>query len=64
MSGTGYTDPNYVKTAVCSKCGGHKTWNYWWHHDDTLCDDCYYAGGKYHDLTKEEAMRIEKNLKR
>ena len=63
MSGTGYQDPDCVKTAVCSKCEGYKTWNYWWHSDDTLCDDCYYIGGKYKDLTKEEAMKLEKARK-
>lgn len=62
MSGTGYTDPSCVKTAVCSKCEGYKTWNYWYHIDDTLCDDCYYIGGKYKNLTKEEAMEIEKKI--
>ena len=60
MSGTGYQDPSYVKTAVCSKCEGFKTWNYWYHSDDTLCDDCYYIGGKYKTLTKEKAMKAEK----
>ena len=60
MSGTGYTDPRYVKTAVCSKCEGLKTWNYWYHHDDTLCSDCYYSGAKYYNLTKEEAMYYER----
>ena len=60
MSGTGYQDPSCVKTAVCSKCEGYKTWNYWWHHDESLCNDCYYIGGKYKNLTKEEAMRLEK----
>lgn len=60
MSGTGYTDPSCWKTAYCSKCGGFKTWNYWYHSDPSLCDDCYYIGGKYRDLTKEEAMAQEK----
>lgn len=39
MSGTGYTDLNFVKTAVCSKCEGYKTWNHWYHSDNTLCND-------------------------
>lgn len=59
-SGTGYQDPDYFKTAVCSKCEGLKRWNYWYHSDDSLCNDCYYIGGKYYDLTKEEAMELEK----
>lgn len=60
MGGTGYQDPSCVKTAICSKYEEHKTWNYWYHSDDGLCDDCYYIGGKYKDLTKEEVMRLEK----
>lgn len=61
MSGTGYTDPSCIKTDVCSKCEGYKTWSYWYHYDENLCDDCYYIGGKYKDLQKEEAMEIEKH---
>lgn len=60
MSGTGHIDPSCVKTAICSKCEGHKTWNYWYHSDDTLCDDCYYIGGKYKNVTKEEAVEMER----
>lgn len=59
MSGTGYSDENCVKTSVCSKCEVLKTWNHWCHHDPSLCDDCYYVGGKYHKLTKEQAVAIE-----
>jgi hypothetical protein len=42
MSGTGFVDEDYVKTAVCEKCGELKTWNYWYHWNPNLCDDCYY----------------------
>ena len=63
MSGTGFQS-DYVKSAKCSKCEGHKTWNYWYHYDDTLCDDCYYIGGKYKNLSKEEAMALEKEKKK
>ena len=62
MSGTGYTDPRYVKTAVCSKCEGLKTWNYWYHEDDTLCADCYYSGAKYFEIPKDVAVSLEKKI--
>lgn len=58
MSGTGYQNNDCVKTDICSKCGLLKTWNYWYHHDSSLCDDCYYIGGKYYDISKEEVRKI------
>ena len=60
MSGTGYTDSRYTKTAICAKCKGYKTWNYWYHTNEHLCDDCYYVTGKYYNMSKEQAVRMEK----
>lgn len=54
MSGTGYQDSKYVKTSVCKKCKQTKTWNYWYHFDEELCDDCYYIDGKYNELNKDK----------
>lgn len=61
MSDTLFQHPDTVTTGICSKCEGHKTWNHWYHHDKTLCDDCYYHGAMYKLLTKEEAVQAEKN---
>lgn len=60
MGGTGYTDSRYTKTDICSKCEGLKTWNYWYHTNEHLCNDCYYANGKYYNMTREQAVMMEK----
>lgn len=55
-------DVEFLVTDYCSKCGGYKTWNTWYHSDETLCDDCYYWGGIYHDLTPEQAKRVQSKI--
>lgn len=49
----------FLVYGVCSKCNGYKSWDTWYHSDETLCDDCYYVSGDYYNLTKEEAIRNE-----
>lgn len=63
MSGTGYVDPDFWQTSRCSKCESVKTWNTWYHSDPTLCDDCYFIGGKYYDVSKEDAIRMEREAR-
>ena len=53
-------DPKAVKWDICSKCLGFKSWNYWYHNDESLCDDCYYSNAKYYNLSSEEAQVLQK----
>lgn len=46
----------------CKKCKGVKYWNAYYRSDNHLCDDCLPENGMYHDLTNEQAQKIEHEI--
>lgn len=50
---------NYEKTSICKKCGRLKTWNYWYHPDPDLCNDCYYFEGLYYGFSSSEMKNTD-----
>ena len=48
----------YIKTGKCEKCGRIKTWDYWYHNNPNLCDDCYYINGRFYKMATNDVKKI------
>lgn len=56
------TDYQELTKGKCKKCKGIKYWNGYYRNDNHLCDDCLSPTGMYHDLTDEQAQKIEHEI--